>query len=289
MFAGCMMILALFAVEAEKHAYARPELLMEPAHLMKPETAKKFVILDARGKASYQAGHVPGAVHVEAGRWASAFGDGADRTGWSKRIGSLGIDTDSPVVVYDASRNKDAARIWWILRYWGVKDVRLLNGGWDGWQAAGDKIETTENAPRPRKAELTAGSQHIATRSHLIPLLKAGKAGQIVDARSEMEYCGEALTAKRNGAIPGAKHLEWSATLDAKTGRFKSHAELAKLLEDAGIDPKKPTTTYCQSGGRASVMAFVLELMGGKPARNYYRSWAEWGNASDTPIVKSKK
>jgi len=289
MFAASILMLALLDADAKKPAYARSELLLEPADLMKPETANKFIILDARGKSSYQAGHVPGAIHVETGRWASAFGNGTDRAGWSKRIGNLGIDTDTPVAVYDASRNKDAARIWWILRYWGIKDVRLLNGGWDGWQAAGGKIETTDNAPRPRKAEPTPGSQRIATRSQLMLLLKAGKAGQIVDTRSEMEYCGEALTAKRNGAIPGAKHLEWSATLDPKTGRFKSPAELAKLLEDAGIDPKKPSTTYCQSGGRASVMAFVLELMGGKPARNYYRSWAEWGNDADTPIVKPKK
>jgi thiosulfate/3-mercaptopyruvate sulfurtransferase len=289
MFAACMLMLALLDAEAKKPAYARPDLLMEPTELAKPETAKKFVILDARGNASYQSGHIPGAVHVDAGRWASAFGVGDDRSGWSKRIGSLGLDTDTPVVVYDASRNKDAARIWWILRYWGVKDVRLLNGGWDGWQAAGGKIESTENAPRPRKADLAPASHRIAMRSQLERSLKDGKAGQIVDARSKMEFCGEALTAKRNGAIPGAKHLEWSTTLDPKTGRFKSPAELTNLLKDAGIDPIKPTTTYCQSGGRASVMAFVLELMGGKPARNYYRSWAEWGNAADTPIAKPKK
>jgi thiosulfate/3-mercaptopyruvate sulfurtransferase len=280
---------ALFTADAKGAMYARPELLLEPSDLAKPATAKKFVVLDARGRESYRSGHVPGAVHVEAGRWATAFGEGTDKAGWARRIASLGIDAKTSVVVYDASRNKDAARIWWILRYWGVKDVRLLNGGWDGWLAAGGKSETTENAPSPRKIELAPASERLATRSRLLEGLKVGKSGQIVDARSEMEFCGEALTAKRNGAIPGAKHLEWSATLDPKTGRFKSPGELARLLEEAGIDAKKSTTTYCQSGGRAAVMAFVLELMGGKPARNYYRSWAEWGNAADTPIVTPKK
>ena len=94
--------------------------------------------------------------------------------------------------------------------------------------------------------------------------------------------------AKRGGAIPGARHLEWSDAIDAKTHRFKSAYELSKLLQDAGIDPSKPCTTYCQSGGRAAVMAFTLELMGGKDVRNYYKSWAEWGNAADTPIEKPK-
>jgi thiosulfate/3-mercaptopyruvate sulfurtransferase len=280
---------ALVAADAKEPAYARPNLLMEPAELAKPATAKRFVILDVRGRSSYQDGHVPAALHVAAGRWASDFGDGEDRAGWSKRLGSVGIDTKTPVVVYDASRNKDAARIWWILRYWGVQDVRLLNGGWDGWLTAGGMSEKTENSPAPRTIELKPSSERIATRSRLLEGIKTRKTVQIVDARSKMEFCGEALTAKRNGAIPGAKHLEWSATLDPKTGRFKSPADLAKLLAEAGIDPKKPATTYCQSGGRAAVMAFVLELMGGKPARNYYRSWAEWGNADDTPIVTPKK
>jgi thiosulfate/3-mercaptopyruvate sulfurtransferase len=286
---GWMLMFALMAAEAKDPVYARPELLLEPAELAKPHTAKKFVILDARGRASYQSGHIPGAVHIDAGAWAKAFGEGTDRAGWSKRIASLGIDTDTPVVVYDASRNKDAARMWWILRYWGVKDVPLLNGGWDGWLAAGGKSETVENRPRPAVIELKARRDRIATRSGLLEGIKSGKAGQVVDARSEKEFCGETLTARRNGAIPGAKHLEWSATLDPKTGRFKPPAELAKLLKEAGIDPTKPATTYCQSGGRASVMAFVLELMGGKPARNYYRSWAEWGNDAETPIVTPKK
>ena len=58
---------------------------------------------------------------------------------------------------------------------------------------------------------------------------------------------------------------------------------------EAGIDPKRPAVTYCLSGGRAAVMAFTLELMGGDKVRNYYRSWAEWGNAENTPIEKAPK
>jgi thiosulfate/3-mercaptopyruvate sulfurtransferase len=94
--------------------------------------------------------------------------------------------------------------------------------------------------------------------------------------------------AKRGGAIPGAKHLEWSDLLDKKTQRFKSPAALSRLFKQAGIDPKKPAVTYCQSGGRASVMAFALELMGAKGVQNYYPGWAEWGNAADTPVEKGK-
>jgi thiosulfate/3-mercaptopyruvate sulfurtransferase len=107
-----------------------------------------------------------------------------------------------------------------------------------------------------------------------------------VDARSEKEFCGvEKLSNKRGGAVPGARQLEWSDLIDKETHRFKPMTDLRKLFEQAGIVLDKPTTTYCQSGGRASVMAFGLELMGAKDVRNYYASWSEWGNADDTPIT----
>ena len=108
---------------------------------------------------------------------------------------------------------------------------------------------------------------------------------QIVDARSEAEHCGDdPLKNARAGAIPGAKHLEWSALIDKETARFKPADEIARLFAEAGIDPKKPTVTHCQSGGRASVMAFGLELMGGERVANDDRGWSEWGNADGTPI-----
>ncbi len=70
---------------------------------------------------------------------------------------------------------------------------------------------------------------------------------------------------------------------------MKPAKEIAALLKECGIDVGKPVVTYCQSGGRAAVSAFVLELMGDPHVRNYYRSWAEWGNADDTPIGKPEK
>ena len=76
--------------------------------------------------------------------------------------------------------------------------------------------------------------------------------------------------------------------LDAKTHRFKSASELRKLFEQAGIALDRPTATYCQSGGRAAVMAFGMELMGAKDVSDYYRSWAEWGNSEDTPVEPGK-
>jgi len=224
---------------------------------------------------------------VDAAAWAKAFDEGKDAEAWSRRIGELGIQPKSHVVVYDDASAKDAARIWWILRYWGVADVRLLNGGWHGWKAADLPVETQQAAP-PTAVPFTAApqSKSLVTKGQLLEALKDNRL-QIVDARSEKEFCGlDALTNKRAGAIPGAKHLEWLDLLDKDTQRFKTREQLRTLFRESGIDLEKPTATHCQSGGRSSVMAFGLELMGGKHVGNYYAGWSEWGNAEDTPITR---
>jgi thiosulfate/3-mercaptopyruvate sulfurtransferase len=279
----CLALLLTPAAD-KPAAYPRPDLLVEPAELAK---LKDVRVLDARGKGKYLDGHVPGAVWVDALGWSRAFGDGKDLAGWQKRLGDLGIDVDTVVVVYDDSLSKDAARVWWILRYWGVKDVRLLNGGWKGYAALGGPAPKDDVVPSPKAAKLAPQSARLATKEQVLAALK-DKPFQVLDARSTGEFCGTEETAKRNGAIPGALHLEWSDALDGKTQRFKSAEELRRIFKEAGIDPAKPATTYCQSGGRAAVLAFTLELMGGKEVRNYYRSWSEWGNADDTPVEKGK-
>jgi thiosulfate/3-mercaptopyruvate sulfurtransferase len=267
---------------------ARPDLLIEPAALARPGAAKGLVVLDAREKKKYDTGHVPGARWVDQADWAKAFGDGRDSAGWSKRVGALGIATDTRVVVYDDNRSKDAARIWWILRYWGVKDVRLLNGGWVGWSAGKHPVETEAPSISPVTFKVVPAADRLATKDELLNSLRSGNL-QIVDARSEREFCGiDGLTNKRAGAIPGARQLEWIDLIEKDTHRFKSPADLKRLFDGAGIKLDQPTATHCQSGGRAAVMAYGLELMGAKDVKNYYKSWSEWGNSEDTPVAKPR-
>jgi thiosulfate/3-mercaptopyruvate sulfurtransferase len=270
--------------------YVHPELLLEPSELANPDVAKQFVILDVRGQEAYDMGHVPGARRIDHDAWKKAWSDGKDADGWGRRIGQLGIGADSKVVVYDDRGMKDAARVWWILRYWGVADVRLLNGGWKGW-TSNQRPVTQAQPEQPTAVRFTASphSNRLVTKVQLLNLLPSDGL-QIVDARSEDEYCGiERRDNKRGGAIPGAKHLEWSDLIDQETQRFKGPQELGRLFESAGIDLDRPTASHCNGGGRASVMAFGLELMGAKDVRNYYRGWGEWGNADDTPVVVPNK
>lgn len=280
------MTMLSYSAPASENQYARPEMLMEPAALAQPEAAGHLIVLDARNRKSFDEGRVPGARWVDAEAWAKAFGSGKDAEAWSARIGALGIGGDSKVVVYDNSSSKDAARIWWLLRYWGVEDVRLLNGGWAGWNKAGLKVETDKpKDPKPAEFAAVPHAKRLATKARMLDAVKA-KDLQIVDARSESEFCGlDKLTNKRGGAIPGARNLDWTDLIDKPTQRFKDAQQLRRLFQEAGIDLDKPTAAHCQSGGRSSVMHFALELMGAKDVSNYYASWGEWGNADDTPIV----
>jgi thiosulfate/3-mercaptopyruvate sulfurtransferase len=287
-------VLPSLALAADTTGYPRPELLLEPAALAKPDVARQFVVLDARNRKAFDAGRVPGARWVDATAWAKAFASGKDAEGWSRRIGALGIDGTSHVVVYDSVFSKDAARIWWILRYWGAQHACLLNGGWAGWKAAGVPIEAGKpQAPAASTFEATPQVKRLATKGQLLDALK-DKSLQIVDARSEGEFCGiDQQTNKHAGAIPGAKHLEWIDLIDKQTQRFKTAEQIRLLFREAGIALQRPTATHCQSGGRAAVMAFAMELMGASDVSNYYPGWGEWGNADDTPIVvepsKTKK
>lgn len=286
-FAVGMFLLGCFDtyLAAAESSYPRAELLIEPAALADGGNLHKFVVLDARSREPYDQGRIPDAAWVDAAGWAKAFGNGEDAAGWSSRIGALGIGSGARVVVYDDASFKDAARVWWILKYWGVEDARLLNGNWIGWKKAGLPVETGPPKP-PIRAKFNAVPRpaRLATKGRLLSALKDHSL-QIVDSRSRNEFCGiDKQKNQRGGAIPGAKNLEWIDLIDKPTQRFKGPAELRSLFQAAGIDLGRGTATYCQSGGRASVMAFAMELMGGSEVSNYYASWAEWGNAKDTPI-----
>ncbi|HEY1189970.1 MAG TPA: rhodanese-like domain-containing protein, partial [Gemmata sp.] len=205
---------------------------------------------------------------------------------FKQEFSALGVSPKVPVVVY-ADDARDAARAWWVLKYAGVPDARILNGGWKVWTAANRPTEKEAPAVTAEAFNWTVAAPRLADKRHVLGILKDGAA--CVDARTKAEFTGEKALAKRGGHIPGAVHLEWVELLDPKTGKFLPPADLLKLMEERKIDLDKPHVTYCQSGGRAAVVAFGLELAGAKSVRNYYPSWSEWGNADDTPVEGQKK
>lgn len=280
----CLLLLVSGA--ADEIRYAKPQLLMEPEELARPAVVPHYVILDARKREAFETEHIPGARWVDHDTWRAEFEDGKDPAAWSRRIGDLGISSDSRVVVYDEGKDTYGARIWWTLRYWGLEHVRLLNGGWHRWQSLELPTNSEAAASMPSaEFRVTARNQRLATLDQVLDSLEEN-GWQIVDARTEAEHCGiDLLENQRGGAIPHAKNLEWTAVFDPETKQLKEAAEIKRLLNAAGIDLDRPTASHCQSGGRGAVMAFALELMGAEHVRNYYRGWSEWGNLETTPIM----
>jgi thiosulfate/3-mercaptopyruvate sulfurtransferase len=275
----CLAPLTMGGGETKK--YPRPDLLIEPGELATPQAAQKFRVLDARSAKEFTKARISNASNVKISAWSKQFASGQDPKTWEAELGTRGLDLDVPVVVYGDNLT-EVARLWYILRYWGLKDVRILNGGFDAWVAGKYPVETqpyvsTIKATQPK---LIPMEKRLATKDQIKDSLK-DNLFQIVDARADSEY--------RAGAIPGCVNLEWKMLVDSKTQRFKGPAELEQVFKKAGIDLTKPTVAHCQSGGRSSVMVFAMELMGAADARNYYRSWGEWGNAGDTPIFMPKK
>ena len=284
-----MSLIACLILLAPPITYARPELLAEAkplaAELVMPNPP---LILDCRPFADYRIGHIPGALHIDAQSWATAFGDGQSAADWSKRIGNLGIDANRRVVVYDAANSLWASHTWWVLRYWGVRDVRVLNGGLAAWLAPGGALEVAEVTPKPVTFTARPQASRHARKADLLDAISQ-KSLLILDTRSDGEFDGSKPTpGGRAGAIPTAKHLEWNQLLDPVTRKFLPPAELASRFQAAGIALDQPCITYCQGGVRASVMAFALELSGANPARNYHASWAEWGSDPQLPITPHK-
>lgn len=275
--------LLTLAIAVNADQYANPMMLLEPAEIVKDEL--KYHFLDIRGEGAFKDGHIPRAVLGQMGKWSKAVNDGkADAAFWKDALQAVGVTPNVPTVVYGADV-KEVCRAWWLLKYAGVDDVRVLNGGVDGFVAAGGKLAKDPVKYLAKPHDWKPQPERLAVKTDVLTSLK-DKTAQFVDARTANEFSGVEAMSKKGGRVPGAKPLEWSEFIDSKTKKFKSAEELSKLVAERKIDLSKPCTTYCQGGGRSSVVAFGLELMGAKNVCNYYKSWGEWGNADDTPVEK---
>lgn len=284
MGAGGLAASALWAEEPRQAETRR--ILTEPEELDKMLKQSELRILDTRPQAEYEKGHVPDAVPVDVKSWQEL---GKTQNGfhnanaWGKKVGQLGISHDSQVVVYGGNLT-DAARIWWTLKYLGLRHATLLNGGWQVWVK--EKRPTDTVSPKIAAVEFQPKFQpdRLEEIDSLKKLIKSGKVA-VVDARSSDEFTGKEVRGKRGGHIPSAKHLEWKELL-AKDGRFKSPERLRELFRRRGITPDQTAVTFCQSGGRASVEVFALELAGYPKIKLFVRGWEQWEAEADAPVEK---
>ena len=275
--------------------YRHPEVLVSTEwaaeHLNDPNLRFAEVDVDTT---AYDQGHIPGAVGWN---WQTELQDGVRRDliaphTLEKLLGSSGISNDTGIILYGDNNNWFAAYAFWQLKYYGHKNVRLLNGGRKKWLA--EKRPLTKEAPKVEPAHYRVSGVDESVRAHREDVFKIleGRPGQLVDVRSVDEFTGKIVappgmneTAQRAGHIPGAANIPW-AQASEEDGTFKSFDELAKLYQTKGIDGGDEVITYCRIGERSSHTWFVLKyLLGYGQVRNYDGSWTEWGNLIGAPIA----
>lgn len=290
------------------------------------------VLLDVRwtlqqpdGSADYAAGHVPGAHYVSLDEELAdhrtahpAEGNAAGPTAgrhplpsaatFEQTVRRWGIDAGTPVVVYDDNAGLGAARAWWLLRWAGVGNVRLLDGGFGAWRAAGRPVSTDiPELPDPSAFDIAPGSLPVLDADEVAD---RARTGIVLDARAPERYRGETEPLDpQAGHIPGARNAP--AADNTEGGFFRPEDELRAIYRELGVlpgtdredgsgtgadrtdpagadaggsDPSSPVGVYCGSGVTACHDAFVLSMLGVEAAL-FPPSWSGWSNDPDRPVA----
>lgn len=266
--------------------YTREKLLTTAAELQSKLGTADLCVIDVRPAEDYAKGHIPGATHFDLFGLSLIDTTDAPLKAFMFMIHHVlelrGVSASKEVVFYENNSGMRAARGLWFLEYYGHPNVKMLDGGFQAWKAAGAPITTESTPPKAATFEIAERREVLATVDDLLHSLKK-KEIAILDTRSKGEYLGTQVRAARGGAIPGAVHIEWTDNL-APDGKFKSNDELRGMYAQAGITPDKEVISYCQGGYRAAHSYVALRLLGFPKVRNYLGSWKEWGDRMDLPL-----
>ncbi|WP_030206092.1 sulfurtransferase [Streptomyces sp. NRRL S-87] len=252
------------------------------------------VLLDVRWqlggpdqRPEYEAGHLPGAVYVDLDReLAGPPGAGGrhplpDPEAFGAVLRRAGVGAGTPVVAYDGGLGWAAARLWWLLRWTGHEDVRVLDGGLAAWLAAGGRV--TADVPSPAEGDFkpNPGAMGLLDADGAAALARDGV---LLDARAGERYRGEVEPIDPvGGHVPGALSAPTTENV-AADGTFRPAAELAERFRALGADGSAPVGVYCGSGvsGAHEVLALAVA---GIPAALYAGSWSEWSNDPTRPVA----
>jgi thiosulfate/3-mercaptopyruvate sulfurtransferase len=274
--------------------FANAQLLISPAALsamIAGTGAKRPLVLDLRPPEAYTHGHIPGAVHIDLWGVSLIDTDHAPLNAFMWMIEHLfathGVQASTPVVVYDDTSGIRAARAFWFLEYFGHPSVQMLDGGFKAWTAAG--YDVTRDAEAPPQSDWTGRRLGHTLATYRDVRNALGRSDTVIlDTRTDGEYSGSTVRAKRGGAVPGAVHIEWTRNLKP-SGEFKPADELRRMYEDAGVTPEREIITYCQGGYRAAHSYLALRLLGYPRVRMYIGSWKEWGDREELPVEVPKR
>ena len=270
-----------FLVDTEwlSRRLAEPGLrIVDMRGVIRPAEAPRPWYSESRDR--YAAGHIPGAVYVG---WLTDIVEPdapvkmtvASPQRFAALMGRLGIGDEHLVVVYDDDGNHIAARLWWILNFYGHPAVRLLDGGYPKWVAEGRPVtaEVSQHPPvtfTPRVQEGWRAQRDEVRRAMADPKAR------LVDCRGPRDFRGEIGRGERRGRIPGAVNIPISAFWEEPHKTWKNEDELKAIHGAAGVTPDKRVITYCNAGVSSSVGLLALKLLGYPLASNYAGSWYDW-------------
>jgi thiosulfate/3-mercaptopyruvate sulfurtransferase len=276
--------------------YANPDALVDTGwladHLEDPSI--RIIEVD-EDTSAYEKGHIPGAIgwHWFKDLHDSLRRDFIDQAGLTELLRKAGVNRDTTVVLYSGNNNWFAAYAYWLLRYLGFDNVKLLDGGRQKWELESRELRTEVPSYPEGNVEL-GGPVRPELRAFRDDVLSKVGTAAFVDVRSPEEYRGEKLApdhlpqeqAQVPGHIPGAVNVTWSKAAN-EDGTFRSAGELRALYEGQGITGDRETVAYCRIGERSSHTWFVLrELLGYDQVKNYDGSWTEYGSLVGAPVER---
>ncbi|MDX1292603.1 MAG: 3-mercaptopyruvate sulfurtransferase [Hyphomonas sp.] len=245
-----------------------------------------FLNMGKTGRQAWAEGHIPGSVFFDIDAIKAGGTDLPhmlpDPVMFSSRVRKLGIGDGNRVVIYDQFNFFASARVWWMLRVMGLKDVKVLDGGLQAWIDAGGEVDDMPTVPVERHFTARVRSDLVKDADQVLAASR-NSTHTIIDSRSPERFAGEAPEPREglpSGHIPGSVCLP-SGDLRTPDGRMKPADELRKLF----ADPSAPTIATCGSGVSAAVTALALARLENWDVAVYDGSWTEWASDASRPIA----
>jgi thiosulfate/3-mercaptopyruvate sulfurtransferase len=261
--------------------------LIEAKDLAKIMKDKNVVVISAQKTSLYNDFHITGSINLPPADLVNnepipyILKDVAEL---EKIIGAKGISQNNQIIIYDEGSSKYSGRLYWVFKYLGVQDVKLLNGGIESWKSIRKPVTSTASKRKATTFTANVQPQYMATLSEVKEAL-INPNYVIIDARSDAEYDGTNETDLRKGHIPNAVHIEYKDII-ASNGKLKSANQLKALYTAKGVTPDKTVIIYCKTSVRAAIEFVALNsVLGYENVKVFDGAFCEWCSDKSTEVV----